>query len=185
MNNDNIHHLRNSILSKCTKLTETEAIEPKSEEIEIESEADYEINDDVLRKEFSYVIDSKDISILYLDDESNNLNSFFACFRNDYNIFLAHTPEVALDILNKEKIDIVITDQKMPKITGIEFLTKVKTLYKKSPVFMILSAYVDTQLLINAINDVHVYKFLSKPYELDEIKNSISEAYSYHLSNQK
>ncbi len=186
MDNDSIHHLRSSIYSKCTKLTEKiheSEIKPKSEEIE--SEADYELNDDFLRKEFSYVTNSNKISILYLDDEANNLNIFYSYFRNDFNIFLAHSSEIAIDILRKEKIDIIITDQRMPKISGIEFLTKVKCMFKNSPVFMILSSYVDTELLMDAINNVHVYKYLNNPYDLDAIKNSITEAYSYHLSNQK
>lgn len=189
MNKSNIHHLRESINSKFSKLTENEKIHEYEEvinlndnETDTDVESEYEFNEDVIRKEISYITNTKEISILYVDDEANNLNAFLACFRHDFNIFLAHTPDVALDILKKEKIDIVITDQKMPKLTGLEFLIKVKNTFKKTPVFMILSAYVDTDVLINAINDVHIFKFLHKPFDLEEIKKSIGEAYSYHLN---
>ncbi len=186
MDKTNIHHLRESIYSKFSKLAENEKIQDYEEDLHIndnnEIESEYEFNEDIMRQEISYITDTKEINILYVDDESNNLTAFLACFRQDYNIFLAHTTDLALDILKKEKIDIIITDQKMPKLTGLEFLIKVKNTIPKTPIFMILSAYVDADVLINAINNVHIFKFLHKPFDLEEIKKSISEAYSYHLN---
>ncbi len=186
MAKESINHLRKSINSKFSKLHEVtekeDSFNDNLENITDDVNLDYDFNEDIIRREFSYITNTKDISILYVDDESHNLNSFYACLRHDFNIFLAHNTDIALDILNKEKIDIVITDQKMPKITGLEFLTNIKNKFKKSPIFMILSAYVDAEVLMNAINDVHIFKFLHKPFNVEEIKNSITEAYSYHLN---
>ena len=185
MDKNNLQNLRQSINSKFSKLIEPVKIQDIDEDLESilrDIESKYDFNEDVLRKEFSYVCNTKDISILYLDDEENNLNSFYSCFRHDFNIFLAHTTDVALDILTREKIDIVITDQKMPKMSGLDFLIRVKNKFEKCPMFIMVSAYVDSEVLIDAINNVHIFKFLHKPFDIDEIKNTITEAYSYHLN---
>jgi len=171
MCNNDINNLRNTINSKFSKILET----PSKKDIFKYTET----NNDVLNDYYSYVSKLKNVSILYIDDEENNLNSFYACFRNDYNIFLAHDTDIALDILHKEKIDILITDQKMPKLTGIEFLLKIQTIFKKLPVFMITSAHLDTESYINKTHNLEIFKYFPKPFDLEEIKSSVYDAYYY------
>nr|HAD50189.1 two-component system response regulator [Algoriphagus sp.] len=65
------------------------------------------------------------IKILYVDDEENNLQAFKATFRRDYKIFLAISAKEGREILDKEEIDIIITDQRMPEETGVEFLESI------------------------------------------------------------
>ena len=68
-------------------------------------------------------------SILYIDDEENNLTSFKSTFRRDYHIHVASTGQEGLEIMEKHNIQLVITDQRMPDMTGIEFLEKIVPLY--------------------------------------------------------
>jgi response regulator RpfG family c-di-GMP phosphodiesterase len=65
------------------------------------------------------------IKVLYVDDEVNNLQAFKATFRREYQIFLAESAEEARNILEDETIDIIITDQRMPQETGVEFLESI------------------------------------------------------------
>jgi len=65
------------------------------------------------------------IRILYIDDEENNLQAFKATFRREYKIFLAIGANQAREILKTEEIDLIITDQRMPEETGVEFLESI------------------------------------------------------------
>jgi len=65
------------------------------------------------------------ITILYVDDEENNLFSFKAVFRIKYNVLTALSGDEALEILSKKQVHVIITDQRMPEMTGVEFLEKV------------------------------------------------------------
>jgi len=63
-------------------------------------------------------------NILYVDDEDINLRQFKSVFRRDFNIFIANSGEEGLKILDEKNFDLIITDQRMPKMTGVEFLKK-------------------------------------------------------------
>ena len=106
-------------------------------------------------------------NILYVDDEQNNLNSFTANYRRYYNIFTALSAEEGLKILETEDIHVLITDQRMPKTTGVEFLESILDIHPH-PTRMILTGYSDIDAVVDAINKGQVYRFVSKPWnELD------------------
>ena len=71
----------------------------------------------------------KKIKVLYIDDEENNLNAFKASFRRDFDIELAKSSFEAIKILEKFRVDIIISDQKMPKITGVDFFESILDKY--------------------------------------------------------
>lgn len=71
-------------------------------------------------------MNQKNINVLYVDDEVNNLNSFKATFRRNFNITTSETVDEALKILEQEAIHVILSDQRMPKMTGIEFLKAFK-----------------------------------------------------------
>src|SRR5574344_479018 len=71
----------------------------------------------------------KDKTILYVDDEEINLRLFKATFRRDYNILTATSAKEGLEKLAKNTVDLVITDQRMPEVNGVEFLSKVQAIY--------------------------------------------------------
>jgi len=118
---------------------------------------------------------SDKISILYVDDEENNLNSFRAYLRKEYNIHTAISASKAFDILENNEVSIIISDQRMPAITGIEFLEK--TTEKYPDCFRILiTAYADMDLVIDAVNRGQINKFIQKPWNWDELSLIIKDS---------
>ncbi|KAB2814244.1 response regulator [Phaeocystidibacter luteus] len=116
------------------------------------------------------------ISVLYVDDEENNLRSFKATFRKIYKVHTAISGEEGLEVLKNNEIQIIITDQRMPEMTGIEFLTKVLD-FKKEPMRMLLTGYSDINAVIDSINKGEVYRYLTKPWNENELRSAIESAY--------
>jgi DNA-binding NtrC family response regulator len=119
------------------------------------------------------------IHILYIDDEVHNLNAFKASFRRLYTVFTATSAEEAEEILAREDIQIIISDQRMPKITGIEFFASILGKYPE-PIRMLLTGYADINAVIDAINKGQVYKYFSKPWNDDELRQNIDKAYEVY-----
>jgi len=103
------------------------------------------------------------ISILYVDDEENNLISFKATFRLKYNVFIAISGADAIEILEKNLIHVIITDQRMPNMTGVEFLEKVIEKFT-DPIRILLTGYTDMNAVVDAINKGKIYHYLTKPW---------------------
>jgi len=127
----------------------------------------------------------KEINILYVDDEKGNREAFKASFRRYYTIHAVETAEEGLKVLENNTINIVITDQRMPKMTGAEFLTSIVNVYPE-PMRMIMTGYADLNAVIDAVNNGKVYKYLTKPWDADQLKMIIDEAYNtYSLQQQQ
>jgi serine phosphatase RsbU (regulator of sigma subunit) len=123
-------------------------------------------------------------SILYIDDEENNLTSFKSTFRRDYHIHVASSGEQALEIMDKHNIQVVITDQRMPDMSGIEFLDKIVTLYPEC-MRMIMTGFSDMDAIIQAINKGNIYRYISKPWNREDLKITIDSALEvYNLKSQ-
>ena len=126
----------------------------------------------------------KKIDILYVDDEENNLMSFKATFRLKYNVAIAVSGDEALKILERKPIEIIITDQRMPQMTGIEFLERVLEKYP-DPMRILLTGYSDMSAVIDAVNKGKIYHYLAKPWIEDEINMTINRAYEAFRDKQK
>ncbi|MEO5999618.1 MAG: response regulator [Chitinophagaceae bacterium] len=126
----------------------------------------------------------KKINILYVDDEENNLISFKATFRMKYHVFLAHSGDEAIKILESKNIEIIITDQRMPNMTGIEFLEKILVKYPE-PMRILLTGYSDLNAVIDAVNKGKIYYYLAKPWIEEEINMTIKRAYEVFEDKQK
>lgn len=124
------------------------------------------------------MVDEK-IQVLYVDDEVNNLHSFKAAFRRDFMVFTAESAKDGLKILEQEKIEIIITDQRMPEMTGVEFLESVIPHYPE-PIRILLTGYTDIQAVIDAINKGQVYHYITKPWDEDQLRNIIYKAYEVY-----
>jgi response regulator RpfG family c-di-GMP phosphodiesterase len=114
--------------------------------------------------------------ILYVDDEENNLVSFKACFRIKYEIYIAISAHVALEILDKNPdIQVVITDQRMPEITGVEFL---KLLIEKypNPIRIMLTGFANFADTVDAVNMGKIFNYLNKPWEEKTLDETIQKA---------
>lgn len=115
-------------------------------------------------------------NILVVDDEKANLQKLKRTFVEDYNVFEALSAEEALRILEKqENIDVIITDQRMPHISGVQLLEKVLA---KNPdiVRIMLTGFTEPQDLIEAINTGRVYKYITKPWQPEALKQIVREA---------
>lgn len=124
------------------------------------------------------------IRILYLDDEENNLTSFKAAYRRDYKIFTTTTAQEAVQILTDNEIHIVISDQKMPNISGVEFFELIVPDFP-DPIRMLLTGYADIEAVIDAINKGQVYRYIAKPWNEQELKMTIENAFDVFVTRQQ
>jgi len=116
---------------------------------------------------------------LYVDDEIHNLNSFKAGFRRLFNIFTANSAAEGRKILDSVDIQIIITDQRMPVTTGIEFLESIIPDYP-DPIRILLTGYADINAVIDAINKGQVYKYIQKPWTDDDLRINILKAFDIY-----
>jgi len=111
-------------------------------------------------------------NVLLVDDEVNNLNALERTLRSGYNIFSATSGRDALSILEENDIDLIIADHRMPGMTGIEFLEKVWQKYPDT-IRIILTAYTNQKLLMDAVNMVNAHGYLTKPWDPDEVRSIV------------
>lgn len=117
---------------------------------------------------------SNSFNILYVDDEENNLNSFRAALRRYYNVFTALSGDEGIEILSKNDIHVVVTDQRMPNMTGVQFLQHIPS--DQNNIRIILTGFTDMESIIEAINTGMVYRYIRKPWDKDELKITIDNA---------
>ena len=115
-------------------------------------------------------------SILYVDDESVNLELFKSIFYRDYNVFIALSAVEGLEIIQANKIGIIITDEKMPFMNGVEFLEKVHEMHPEIPPHRLLtSGYSRPDSIEKAFNQYNLDRFIPKPWDIKELKQVIKE----------
>jgi response regulator RpfG family c-di-GMP phosphodiesterase len=122
----------------------------------------------------------KKITVLYVDDELNNLISFKAVFRIKYNVLTAISGEEAIKILKTNNVSIIITDQRMPKMTGVEFLESILDEHP-DPIRILLTGYADMNAVVDAINKGKVFQYLTKPWNEEELDMAIIRANDVYL----
>lgn len=125
----------------------------------------------------------KDFTILYVDDEAQNLVSFKATFRREYEILTARSGEEGLRLLKAHTVHLIITDQRMPGMTGTDFLKRVLPDYPET-IRMILTGYSDMQAIIGLINDAKIYRYITKPWEENELRMTIENGRSFYQLQQ-
>jgi PAS domain S-box-containing protein len=121
-----------------------------------------------------------DPTILYVDDQQENLDGFRFTFRKNYIIHTALTAVEGFRILEENEISIVISDQRMPDMLGTEFLNQVALRFPYS-VRIILTAFADFDAVVGAINEGQVYRFLTKPWNRDEMRMTIENAHESYM----
>lgn len=115
-------------------------------------------------------------NLLVVDDEVEITKSIHRQFRSKYNVFSALSAEEAYSTLLKEHIHVVISDQRMPVITGVEFFTRIKQDYPDA-VRIILTGYSDIEAVIGAINEGQIFRYITKPWNPIELDSIIKEAF--------
>ncbi len=116
-------------------------------------------------------------NILYVDDEDINLRVFKNTFRRDFNLYLASSAKEGLKILEENQIDVVITDQRMPELTGVDFLKEIHRRYPHIPPNrLIVSGFAKDDEIETAFQEYRLFSFISKPWNGEELKDTIIKA---------
>ncbi|MBI5444579.1 MAG: hybrid sensor histidine kinase/response regulator [Deltaproteobacteria bacterium] len=123
-------------------------------------------------------VETTGYKVLVVDDEPANLENFTFNFGLDYPIVTATGAAAAWEVLDRENVSVIVCDQRMPGVSGIELLTQVKQKYPKV-VRILLTAYADLPTVIAAINEGNVYRFVSKDSPLDQIEAVLRQAIEY------
>ncbi len=119
-------------------------------------------------------------TLLLVDDEENILRALARVFRRDgYTLLTTTSGATGLDLLAQHEVGVVISDQRMPEMTGVEFLNRVKIQYPDT-LRIVLSGYTELKSVIDAVNQGAVYKFLTKPWEDDLLRKQVEEAFIYY-----
>ncbi len=118
-------------------------------------------------------------TFLIVDDEPDILDAIKRLFRKRYNVLVAPTAEEAMEILNTETVQVVLTDQRMPGISGVEFLANLRRSHP-DVVRVLLTGYSNIDHVIDAINEGHVYRYISKPWNPAELRLFVAQAFEYY-----
>jgi DNA-binding NtrC family response regulator len=113
--------------------------------------------------------------VLIVDDEPEILYSLRGLLRKDFDVHTATSAYEGLQVLRRQPIHVVLTDQRMPQTTGVEFLKQVRA-EQPQAIRLILTAYADIKAVIDAINQGNVYRYLTKPWDPDELVGVLHEA---------
>jgi response regulator RpfG family c-di-GMP phosphodiesterase len=109
------------------------------------------------------------IKVLYLDDEENNLIAFTALFRREFDVFTTTSPQEAVAYLNANEVPIILSDQKMPELSGVEFFELTLNDFPNA-VRILVTGYADIEAVIDAINRGQVYRYVAKPWNENDLR---------------
>jgi signal transduction histidine kinase len=115
------------------------------------------------------ILDLREYPVLYVDDEPENLRIFELSFRREFKILTATSADQGLEIINGRPVSLVLSDHRMPGMTGVEFLTRVLEIAPET-VRILVTAYGDVNTLQNAINNGSIYRFIPKPWMPEEMR---------------
>src|SRR5436305_4166414 len=113
--------------------------------------------------------------LLIVDDEPNVCDSVHDLLRREFRVLKANSGEDGYRLMQEEEVHIVMSDQRMPQITGVELLTKVKSRYPQA-VRMLFTGYADLESIIAAINQGHIFGFLKKPWQAEDLECAVRQA---------
>ncbi|MBP6631162.1 MAG: sigma-54-dependent Fis family transcriptional regulator [Kofleriaceae bacterium] len=129
-------------------------------------------------------LDLKRYPVLVVDDEQDNLDAFRFNFRKVFELLTAQSGPEALALLADHDVAVIITDQRMPKMTGVELLREAQSI-RPDAVGIILTAFTDVDVLIEAINLGQVYRYITKPWEAKEVRGVLQYALErFHLTRE-
>ena len=128
----------------------------------------------------------KKLRMLVVDDEPDNLDLLYRTFRRDFQVFKADSGIRALEVLEEEgEVAVIISDQRMPEMKGTEFLSKTLPQFPDT-VRIILTGFTDVQDLVEAINSGQVYRYITKPWDSEELRSVVKKAAdTYELLKQR
>ncbi len=160
-------------LLNAARLLNIEAAKPSAE------------NDDVLAaltgdSAISLDTSVKQARLLVIDDEERILTALKSVFRSRYHVFTTTDGNKALDFLRKYQVHVIVSDQRMPVMPGVELLRRSREISPRS-VRILLTGYTDLAAIVGSINDGEVYRFISKPWDNSELQTTVAEAVTIAL----
>jgi response regulator RpfG family c-di-GMP phosphodiesterase len=121
--------------------------------------------------------------ILYVDDEKVNLELFRLNFKKEYQVLTCLSGFEGIEIVKQEDIKVVISDLRMPGINGIEMIEEIKKI-DPSIICILLTAFIEPQVMLKAINEEIVFRYITKPWKKEEVKNIIELAFERYYKTQ-
>ncbi len=122
----------------------------------------------------------KKFRILYVDDEPRNLQIFRGTFEKEFDIAIADSPILAIDTVKNNHFEVVIADQRMPEMNGVDFLERINAL-DDSCVRVLLTGFSDSQAIVDAINRGKIFYYCTKPWKKDELKLILLKSIEHYL----
>jgi DNA-binding NtrC family response regulator len=117
--------------------------------------------------------------ILIVDDEPEILYSLRGLLRKEFNVHAATSAYEGLQLLRRQPVHVVLADQRMPQTTGVEFLKQVRGVDPEA-IRLLFTGYADIKAVIDAINQGNVYRYLTKPWDPDELQAVLRQACAEH-----
>lgn len=114
-------------------------------------------------------------TILYVDDEEYNLKVFKSAFRRYFNVITLMNPEEGIHEVRNKEIDVVVTDQRMPNMSGTEMLEIIKSEFPDI-ISIIITGYSDIETVIYAVNHCNIFRYVTKPYDIKDLKYTLERA---------
>ncbi len=121
--------------------------------------------------------------IMIVDDEAANLRLLERLFRSGHEVVTAESGEEAMQLLTQHDIALLITDQRMPGMTGVELLKHTAAM-RPHMVRIILTGYTDVEALVEAVNSGLVYRYVTKPWSNDDLRLTVSRALEHYETNR-
>jgi signal transduction histidine kinase len=138
-----------------------------------------------LRPRPDQVFDYREYPILYVDDEPENLRLFQLAFKREFEIVTAPSGDAGLEVLHSHPIAVILSDHRMPGMSGVEFLTRTREVDAKS-LRILVTAYGDADTLREAVNNGSIYKYVPKPWQPDEMRITVRRAIeTYALDRER
>jgi DNA-binding NtrC family response regulator len=113
--------------------------------------------------------------ILVVDDEEEILYSLRGLLRREFEVYTAQTGEEAIRIMETHAVHVVMTDQRMPEMTGVQLLSRVQGKWPDA-IRMVFTGYSDIKAVIDAINEGHIFRYITKPWDPDELRMVLHQA---------
>ena len=117
--------------------------------------------------------------VLVIDDEQSSLNAIFRTLRRDFDVLMSLSGHAALEILKSQQIEVILADQRMPEMTGVEFFNKAKALQPET-IRILITGYTDIEAIVQAINEGQIFYYINKPWEPDDLRIVVRQAADRH-----
>lgn len=130
------------------------------------------------------MVESEKIKVLFIDDEQHNLLSFKATFRREFDVDIAISAAEAKLLIKEKEYHIILSDQRMPGQTGVEFFEEILLQYPDI-IRILITGYTDIDVVVDAVNKGKIFKYLTKPWNPELLQTTVNEGYQEYQKHMK